>query len=289
VKTIQEGVNNATAGDTVYVYNGTYYEHVTVDKQVDLVGENRENVIVNGSGTGKVFYITTPVNKVNIDTFTITNGQYGIYFYKSSYNDIINCNVYSNKNNGIYSHQSLYSNIINCNVYNNNGYGIFLYYSVHNKLEDNTIYDNAYNFGVDGWSDASDISQYEHNIGPSNTINGKRIYYLVEQENIILDENYNFGYLGLISCTNITAKNAEVGGVLIVNTTDSTISNVSSHNNKLNGIVLRTSSGNNVINCNAYDNYYGHGIQLYFSPDNNIMNCDSYLSLIHISEPTRPY
>ena len=324
VHTITQGVAAATAGDTVYVYNGTYREKVNVNKQLSLIGESRNNVIVNGSGSGNVFYITTPVNGVRIDTFSITNGQYGIYiymsscnniitncniyknkadgiriytdsnsinitncniyenvqygiyFYKSSYNDIINCNVYSNKNNGIYSHQSLYSDITNCTVYNNVQYGIFLYYSVYNKLEENTIYDNAYNFGVDGWSDASDISQYKHHIGPSNTINGKPIWYLVDQENITLDEHNNFGYLALISCTNITAKNADVAGILIVNTTDSTIYNVSAHNNKLNGIVLRTSSGNNVINCKAYNNYNGYGIQLYFSPDNNIINCDSY-------------
>ncbi|GAG90035.1 unnamed protein product, partial [marine sediment metagenome] len=50
VKTITEGIVNATAGDTVYVYNGTYYEIVTVNKQLDLVGESGETVIIDGSG-----------------------------------------------------------------------------------------------------------------------------------------------------------------------------------------------------------------------------------------------
>ena len=61
VKTIHEGVTNATAGDTVYVYNGTYYDHVSVTKRLNLVGENRNSVFVNGSGSGNVFYITTPI------------------------------------------------------------------------------------------------------------------------------------------------------------------------------------------------------------------------------------
>ncbi|GAH06500.1 unnamed protein product, partial [marine sediment metagenome] len=38
VKTITEGIANASGGDTVYVYNGTYYECVTITKQLDLVG-----------------------------------------------------------------------------------------------------------------------------------------------------------------------------------------------------------------------------------------------------------
>jgi hypothetical protein len=37
VRTIQEGIDNATAGDTVFVYNGTYYENVVVDKTLDLI------------------------------------------------------------------------------------------------------------------------------------------------------------------------------------------------------------------------------------------------------------
>ncbi|GAJ12478.1 unnamed protein product, partial [marine sediment metagenome] len=37
VKTIQEGVANSTAGDTVYVYNGTYYENVEVDATILIV------------------------------------------------------------------------------------------------------------------------------------------------------------------------------------------------------------------------------------------------------------
>jgi len=43
VKTIQEGVNNATAGDTIFVYNGIYntYDEITVNKSVDLVGHSR--------------------------------------------------------------------------------------------------------------------------------------------------------------------------------------------------------------------------------------------------------
>ncbi|MCJ7570581.1 MAG: hypothetical protein MUO82_01710, partial [Candidatus Thermoplasmatota archaeon] len=54
VKTIQEGINNATAGDTVFVYNGTYYENVVVNKTISLVGEDKNGTIIDGSGGGDV-------------------------------------------------------------------------------------------------------------------------------------------------------------------------------------------------------------------------------------------
>jgi len=29
---IQDAIDNASDGDTIFVYNGTYYEHITIDK-----------------------------------------------------------------------------------------------------------------------------------------------------------------------------------------------------------------------------------------------------------------
>ncbi|MCZ2809141.1 MAG: pectinesterase family protein, partial [Candidatus Bathyarchaeota archaeon] len=48
--TIQEAINNANEGDTIFVRAGTYYEHVVVDKALSLVGENKHNTIIDGSG-----------------------------------------------------------------------------------------------------------------------------------------------------------------------------------------------------------------------------------------------
>ena len=34
--------NHAYDGDTIFVFNGTYNEHITIDKQINLIGEDRE-------------------------------------------------------------------------------------------------------------------------------------------------------------------------------------------------------------------------------------------------------
>src|SRR4030043_326707 len=53
---IQEAMNAAHDGDTIYVYNGTYspiyrdsndkmYPSITLDKSINLIGENRDTTI----------------------------------------------------------------------------------------------------------------------------------------------------------------------------------------------------------------------------------------------------
>ncbi|MEE9506560.1 MAG: hypothetical protein V3V98_05375, partial [Thermoplasmata archaeon] len=43
--TIQGAIDNADIGDTVYVFGGTYYENVVINKTLSLVGENRDTTM----------------------------------------------------------------------------------------------------------------------------------------------------------------------------------------------------------------------------------------------------
>jgi len=45
-KTIQDAVNHAHSGDTVYVRNGIYTEHVYINKTITLKGEGNEKTII---------------------------------------------------------------------------------------------------------------------------------------------------------------------------------------------------------------------------------------------------
>ena len=46
--TIQLGINNANPGDTIFVRNGVYYENIIIEKKITLVGENKNNTIIDG-------------------------------------------------------------------------------------------------------------------------------------------------------------------------------------------------------------------------------------------------
>jgi len=69
--TIQEAINAANPGDTIFVRAGTYYENVVVNKSVLLVGENKELTLIDGDGIGNV--VSVIASNVIIHNFTIQN------------------------------------------------------------------------------------------------------------------------------------------------------------------------------------------------------------------------
>jgi len=74
--TIQEAINHANEGDTIFVRNGTYSERIIVNKTVSLIGENRNTTIIDGNKTETLVNVTA--DNVTISGFTVQNGEIGI-------------------------------------------------------------------------------------------------------------------------------------------------------------------------------------------------------------------
>ena len=70
---IQQAVDDAGDGDTIFVYGGVYNESVLVNKQIKLMGESRDDTII-AAATGYAINVTA--NNVEISHFTITGGSY---------------------------------------------------------------------------------------------------------------------------------------------------------------------------------------------------------------------
>jgi len=167
---IQWAVDNATAGDTIIVRDGNYYENVVVNKKLTIKSENGpENCIVNGTGTGSTIFMLE-ADGIRIEGFTITGGGHGISI-RSNNNTIISNNISSNNENGIFLYESNNNSISNNNISNNwldihlayssnnsishnnissnNDDGIHLAYSSNNSISNNNISSN--NYGIDLW------------------------------------------------------------------------------------------------------------------------------------------
>ena len=74
---IQDAINNATSGDTIFVYSGIYYENVIIDKSINLIGKDRNTTIIDGRNSSDVVYVTADWIKIN--NFTIQNCSHDRY------------------------------------------------------------------------------------------------------------------------------------------------------------------------------------------------------------------
>ena len=302
--TIQEAINAANPRDTVSVRNGTYYEHVVVNKSISLIGEDPINTIIDGGETGNV--VCLRANNIKISGFTIRNsgtfdwdsGVYvspfdwntGAYVSRSSGNNI-SFNIVTNNKNGIFIHKSSKNTLTNNVVTANRVYGVHLWDTSNDTLTDNVVsnnYDgiiielcsnailrnntasgNMYNFGVGG----VELSHFVHDIDASNKVEGKSIQYLVDRKDMVIDSSWDVGYLCLVNSTNVTVKDLTLTvrnwhGIKFAYTKNSRIENVTISRTSY-AIDFSYSSNNTIINNNILNQM---GIRLHDSNGNAIIN-----------------
>jgi parallel beta-helix repeat protein len=152
--TIQQAINDADEGDTVFVYDDSspYLENVLVDKSINLIGEDRDTTVIDGHKNGHVVFIIT--DRVNLSGFTIINGVGG--FIRSGVNVKANYTIISKniiRDNywgiGIWNNNegpvfTLSGNIISDNkIISNSAKGISIHHSISSRIENNIISYNA--------------------------------------------------------------------------------------------------------------------------------------------------
>lgn len=74
--TIQNAVNASESGDVIFVYSGTYNESVLVNTSIDLIGQSRDDTIIQGGFWETTLTISKPW--VNITGIEIRSGEYGV-------------------------------------------------------------------------------------------------------------------------------------------------------------------------------------------------------------------
>jgi parallel beta-helix repeat protein len=296
---IQEALDAANLGDTIYVKIGTYYEHIVINKNnLTLIGESRYTTIIDGNGTGNIIHVVS--NYANIAEFTIQNtiadypGGSGIFLQSSTgsvvcNNVIVDCNMYAislensrdcTLNNNVITSDRYGIWLDECDritLANNSGsflaYGIYLFWSDNCTLRENNMSANLYNLLITGCK----LSHYIHDIDMSNRVDGGRTLYLVNKSNIVVSPSTfpDLGYVGFISSRNVTIKDLVLTnnnhGVLFVNTTDSIISNITSCKNAEAGIYLQLSSSRNLLVGNNVTDSKS-GITLYQDCDGNTIS-----------------
>jgi parallel beta-helix repeat protein len=294
---IQYAIDNATDGDTVFVYNGKYYENIEAEKSINLIGEDRENTIIDGNGNYSVILFKNMylVEGVSVKKFTIQNGSTGIA-YSTGINKI-NESKHFHKSlirpSGGFSNNIIINNEIGIgvgwrseyifiadNIITNNKKGIEMdCYSWYNFIINNTIKDNDY--GIYGHGILSNI--FLENDITSNNNDG--IYFRSycndnEINNNKLFNNYNgifFDYDcggNIISNNNISSNTKN--GINFIRSESNNINDNTIIGNVL-GISLYLSSHNKIENNDISNQKNYAAIRLYFQCDHNKIN-DNILS-----------
>jgi len=152
-ESIQGAIDNATAGDTIIVRDGTYTENVNVNvDHLTLKSEHGydSTVVLAASTRDHVFEVTA--DYVNITGFTVTGATgaasdyiytCGIYLYRAEH-CIISDNNALNNWRGIYLVYSSNNSLMN-NTVKDNKDGIYLYSSSNNNLIYNNYFNNTNN------------------------------------------------------------------------------------------------------------------------------------------------
>jgi parallel beta-helix repeat protein len=166
--TIQEAINAANPGDTIFVKNGIYYENIIINKTVALYGEDEHLTIIDGNWLDTTVQIAA--DNVSLSQFTIRNSKYqwpegGLLIINAN-----NCNISNivTTNNwvGLWLEDSSNSNLLNLTI-TNNRYATWLVRSNNNTLKNMTIANNI-KYGV--WLEDSSNNNLYNNIITNNEV-----------------------------------------------------------------------------------------------------------------------
>lgn len=255
--------NYCKVGDSNVKDNSNRGIHITYSHNSVIEGNN---VSINGRQGVDIEYSTNNTVLGNEAIYNI----YGISLFIAHRGLISDNEVVGNKY-GILITNSSYCHVSGNSV-TDNEYNIRLDFSPQNTLRNNSMFGQNYNFGIFG----SSLGQYIQDVDTSNTVNGKAVYYLINQSDLIVDPSThpNIGYLAVINSTDVTAKDFHVPknrqGILFAYTTNSRIINVTVAGNKY-GMALYRCNDLVVSNSEVTYNMY-HGIMLQYSSNCHIVS-----------------
>lgn len=247
--TIQLAINAANNGDEVFVRSGTYYENLQISKLIRLRGEDRNNTIIDGGGSGSVIYITS--NYVVVSEVMVTNGEYGIHLISNwSIHHIVLSNVIMTANSfaGFYApHSGGYHTIEFCTI-SNNGRASYAHQFGNSTIRNCEVFGNGGSLSVAWGSNTRIVDNVVHG-------NAGGIHF-DSMNNSFIERNYVYNNGTGISAGYVASYNTIRNNLVLNNTTGIRLSRSGVRNNKVyhNDFIANTSQARN-----EGFNYWDHG------------------------------
>jgi parallel beta-helix repeat protein len=177
-------------------------------------------------------------------------------------------------------HNSVLGNTM-ANAVSQTGYeggGITIWDSTGNVLRDNAMSNFSYGLGMEvGPVEVFDeqnceLDHFIHDIDASNTVDGKPIYYLINQHGTTVSPatHPQAASLFLVNSSGVAVSDMVLNGLSLFYVNGATVSNVSS-TRSWRGILLFETTGSAVSGCTA--SLSDFGIRLYNSTGNTVEGC----------------
>jgi parallel beta-helix repeat protein len=292
---ISSGLAYATAGDTVFVFNGTYNEALNITRPVILRGQDRHGTVIDGNQTGNVIRITADF--VTVSGFTVQNSGLGSdssgISISGSHHGNISFNIIKGNRNGIRLYDSS-NNTFTENTVSSNYYGIALSGSSGNAVIGNSVSAST-DTGIQV-SDSADVTIANNNVSQgnfgitfiavsnstliNNDISANRYgAYLFVSSNDILSNNHihddtDFG-IWISQSDHTSAANNKISneriGIYVNNSTFNTITNSSISSCQQFGIRLDYSDNNTIAGNTLFENVV-RGTLCFYSNNNTILH-----------------
>lgn len=159
---IQDAIDNTTDGDTVFIFNGTYFEILIINKSINLIGENKESTIIDANKEIDGIYIYSP--NVNINNLKIQNAFRAGINLDSNKTDNINIskNIFFSNCHGIHPYFGNRNLTISKNIFIDNNNGFTLVSSSNARIYKNLFVNNS--LWAMGFYLSSNCDVYKNNI-----------------------------------------------------------------------------------------------------------------------------
>ncbi|MFO7678149.1 MAG: NosD domain-containing protein [Thermoplasmatota archaeon] len=236
---IQDGIDNANTGDTVYVFNGIYNENVYINKAIQLLGESKTDVLLISTSTAPSIHLR--VDEITINNFSITNQHSaGIHIDGVNY-CVVSDSIISEATIGILlSHMNQKPtnyNIITNTIISDNSIGIRMAYASHNTFSTNLIKNNTYGILM--------------NYSTDNLFNKNSIQNNSAAMNIMMSSHYTLLTRNMITHNDV--------GIYLYQSHNQTILHNTFIANSNDTIYLKNSN-NSLFACNYIKNNSGYAI-----------------------------
>lgn len=233
---VQEAINHAKSGWTIYIKNGEYPEVIEIKKTIQLVGEDKDSTLINPISEENRYAVYVGASGVKIKNVGITNGAPGIYSQGikiSSKNTVID----------------------NCKIFNT-PVGIAVW------TGENSIYNSTFY----GCKDEGIALLGSSKKPCNNNIISNCIFY----DNCDGIELQHSSYNQIINCKFYNNMHTGINAIAS-NNNGNIISNCEIFNNRVHGIYLSSSNENKIVDCVITNNVDGDIVMNRYSENNEII------------------